>query len=234
MKIQMKKIINNIISFSKSFYGLIIYFAVNIIFEYIIVRMPNLNTITYSMLLISSELVLTFLLILIFKKRLKKDFIDFDKNYKKYLILGIKVWLIGIVVMAISNSIIYKFFTNSIAYNQEVNQMVMSKMPLFSVIGMIITGPFIEEIVFRLSFKEHLKNKVMFYVLTVLIFTGMHVLNGISSPLQLLFFIPYGSLALSFAYILDKTNNIFTTIIIHTMHNSIAVVLIAIASIMGV
>ena len=134
--------------------------------------------------------------------------------------------------MAISNNIIYKFMDP--AYNQQVNELVITKLPLYSLIGIIICGPFVEEIVFRLSFKEHIKNKYIFLILTTLIFAGVHVLNGITSPKELLFFIPYGALALAFAIILEKTDNIFTTVLIHTFHNSIAVIMLALATIIGV
>ena len=62
----------------------------------------------------------------------------------------------------------------------------------------------------------------------------IHVLNGITSPYELLFYIPYGALALAFSYILDKTNNIFTTTIIHTFHNTLAIVLLSLSAMMGV
>ena len=136
--------------------------------------------------------------------------------------------------MAISNYCITTFITNNIAYNQEVNQIVINRYPLYSVIAIVMIGPFIEEMVFRLSFKEHLKSKKLFFILSVLTFTSIHVLNGITSPFELLYFIPYGSLALSFTYIFYKTDNIFTTTIIHTFHNALAIILIVLASFLGV
>ena len=222
----MNKLFNNIITLGKSFYGLIIYFSVAYIFSYIINSIPDMNSNLYNIFLILEELTTLLLLVIVFRKRLKKDFIDFDKNYKKYLYLGFKVWLIGVIVMMISNNIIYYFATNSIANNQSINMSVMNKYPLYSLIAMVMAGPFIEEIVFRLSFKNVLKNKALYYILSVLIFTSLHVFNGITSPIELLYFIPYGALAVSFSYILDKTDNIYTTAIIHTCHNALSVVLI--------
>ena len=230
----MNKILNNIVNIGKSFFGLVIYFAVSIIFVYIIKSIPNLTPFTYSILLIISEIVTAGLLIIVYRKKLKKDFIDFDKNYKKYLSFGFKIWLIGIIVMIVSNTIIYNLITNNIAYNQELNIMAIQRYPLYSVIAIIMIGPFVEEIVYRLSFKEALKSKTLYYILTVFIFASMHVLNGITSPLELLYYIPYGALAIAFSYILDKTDNIFTTTIIHTFHNALSIVLIIIAGFLGV
>ncbi len=226
----MNNIINKSLEFLKSFIGLFIYFTVNILFALILRNTKDTNF--YYITLIASEITLLLILIIVYRKRLKKDFIDFDKNYKEYLSYGIKVWLIGLLVMAISNNIIYRFMDT--AYNQQVNELVISKLPLYSIIAIVMCGPFVEEMVFRLSFHEHIKNKHVFLIITSLIFAGIHVLNGITSPLELLYFIPYGSLALSFGIILYKTNNIFTTVILHTFHNSMAIFMLALAAILGV
>ena len=228
----MNKTLDKTIEFLKSFTGIIIYTLINIIFAFILNTISyNTNPSLYIMVLCLSEITLLIVLILIFRKRIKKDFIDFDKNYKKYLSYGFKIWLIGLLIMAISNNIIYKYIDT--AYNQQVNELVISKLPLYSIIAIVMCGPFVEELTFRLSFHEHIKNKYIFYVVTTLIFAGIHVFNGFTTPLQLLYFIPYGALSLAFAIILNKTNNIFTTVIIHTFHNSMAIVLLAIASIIG-
>ena len=226
----MNKLLNNIVILAKSFYGLIIYFSVSFIFNYIYKYLPQLDELYLNIYLISHEVITVGLLIFIFRKRLKRDFIDFDKNYKKYLSLGIKVWLVGIVAMLISNNIIYHLITNNIAYNQSANMLIINRFPLYSLISMIVVGPVVEEMVFRLGFKNGLKSRKLYYVLSVLIFTSLHALNGITSPLELLYFIPYGSLAIAFSYILDKTDNIFTTTVIHTMHNALTIVLISITS----
>ena len=227
----MNSLINKLTTLGKSFYGLIIYFSVSYIFNFVVQFLPKNDLFFNSLYLIGYDLITLIILIIVFRKRLKKDFIDFDNNYRKYLKLGFKVWLLGIIVMVVSNNIIYNYVTNSIASNQATNMAVINKYPFYSVISMIIIGPFVEEIVFRLSFKNALKNKKLYYLLSVLIFTSLHVFNGISSPLDLLFFIPYGSLAIAFSYILDKTDNIFTTTVIHTFHNALTIILISIISI---
>lgn len=226
----MNRLLDNITNLAKAFYGLIIYFAISFIVSYIIKTIPNPTTFSYNIILISREIITLILLIIIFRKRLKKDFIDFDKNYKSYLSFGYKIWIFGILIMILSNNLIYNFITSNAAANQSANVAIMNRLPLYSIVSIIMIGPFIEEIVFRLSFKNVLKNKKLYYILTVLIFTSLHVLNGINSPIELLFVIPYGTLAIALSYILDKTDNIFTTIIIHSIHNAFSVVLIILTS----
>ena len=226
----MNKILTNILEFIKSFTGLGIYLLLNISLAFILDSF-ELNKTIYVFTLCAFEIILLSILILVFHKKIKRDFIDFDKNYKKYLSYGIKVWLIGLLVMAISNNIIYRFI--DIAYNQQANETIIANLPLYSIIAIVVCGPFIEEITFRLSFKEHIKNKYVYLFISAFIFAAFHVLNGITSPIELLYFIPYGSLALAFSIILYKTDNIFTTVLIHTFHNSLAIVLLTLATILG-
>jgi len=226
----MNSFIEKITTLGKSFYGLIIYFSITYIFNFVLKALPINNKFQYNILLSVCEITTLLLLIIVFRKRLKKDFIDFDKNYKKYLKLGFTVWFFGLIVMTVSNNIIYHFITTSGPANQGAAVNIINNYPLYSVFSMILIGPFIEEIVFRLSFKNALKNKKVYYILSVLIFTSLHALNGMNTSLALIYFLPYGSLAFALSYILDKTDNIFTTVIIHSIHNAISFVLIAMTS----
>ena len=225
--------INKLVEFGKSFYGLVIYFAINILFSYIIHSINNIDYITYNILMILMEVTTLALLIYIYRKNLKKEFIDFDNNYKKYLSTGFKSWFVAIIVMGISNYYISNFIVKEIANNQAINQTVMTKMPLFAIIAMIITGPFIEELVFRYGFKRHIKNKYVYYFLATFVFTALHVFNGITSVNELLYFIPYGAMAASFAYTLNKTDNVFSSTVVHTIHNFISILLLIITMILG-
>ncbi len=224
----MNNFIKKSISIFKSFIPFFIYFFISIFFSILINDFQNRN-----LLLILSEIVTLLALYFYFRKDIKKDFIDFDNNYKKYLSLGIKVYLLGFILMVLSNYIINSFFIDTKANNQVVNELILFKYPLYSVIGMILFGPFIEELTFRLGFKKELNNKYLYYGLSILLFAGIHTINGISSYTELLFFIPYGCMATAFAYILDKTNNIFTTTVIHTLHNAFTITIIILQSMIG-
>lgn len=221
-----------IINFFKSFLGLLIFFSIQLLTSYIILKF-NLNN--FSLIYILMETIIAILLIFLYFDKIKNDFFDFDKNYKKYLKIAFKVYFIGLFVMLISNLIINKFIiVDNMAYNEEIDRLLLFKYPLFSVIAMIITGPFIEETSFRLGFKKYINNKYLYYILATFIFTSVHVFNGLSNPLELLYFIPYGSLSFAFTYILDKTDNIFSSTIIHLFHNTISILLILYVSLVGV
>ena len=226
---------NKVINLVKAFSNFIIYMVLQVGLSMLLGRLILSSDHTMkSAIYIGIEIVTLLVLCLINRKKLLKDFKDFDKNYKKYLAIGFKAWIIGFVVMCVSNLLINTFVLSNIASNEQVDRLIIDLFPLYSVISMIFIGPFIEELAFRLGFKQYIKNKALYYILSVTLFAGMHVLNSIENPLELLYFIPYGALAVSFSYTLDKTDNIFTTTVVHTLHNLFAIIVITIYLALGV
>ena len=222
---------NKIINFFKSFIGILLFYSIHIIVIYT-ASITNIHS--FNIVYFSIDTLLVTSLFLLYKKEIIHDFKDFDKNYKKYIKVAIKPYIIGILIMMISNIIINKFIINTMAYNEQLDRLVIFKYPLYSVIAMIITGPFIEEITFRLGFKKYINNKYLYYFLATFVFAFIHAYNGIKNPIELIYLIPYGSVSLAFTYILDKTNNIFTNIIIHLMHNTITIYLLVSIMLIGV
>ena len=53
----------------------------------------------------------------------------------------------------------------------------------------------------------------------------LHIISYITSPIDLVYLIPYSALGIAFALLYHKTNNIFSTITMHAMHNLLAVIL---------
>src|SRR5574344_1261989 len=136
------EILENIIEFIKSFYVLIIYFAIQIGASLLFSKqLQSGNYLVINVIVIGAEFLTLFLLILLNRKRLKNDFKNFDNNYKKYLTFGIKVWIIGLFAMVIANTVINLYFINSIASNEEIDRSVLNIYPLYSTIAMLFIGP---------------------------------------------------------------------------------------------
>jgi membrane protease YdiL (CAAX protease family) len=230
----MNKIKDLLIGLFKSLYGLFIYLGIQLLWEFLFYN-NNLanNHFKYSIYLISCELAMTIGLVLLNRKRLKKDFIDFNKNHQKYLQESFKIYLVCLLLMLISNGIINYFILNNIAANEAVDRNVLTNYPMYSIFGMIIFGPFVEELTFRCAFKDHLKNKYLYYIITIILFAGAHLLAGISNLTELIYFIPYGIMAFAFADIYYKTDNIFSSTIIHTFHNTFSIIVILIGIMFG-
>ena len=102
---------------------------------------------------------------------------------------------------------------------------MITTLPILMLINAGIIAPIIEELTFRKAFKNVFQNKWVFILSSGLIFGGLHVITSFSTPLELLYIIPYSSLGISFAYMYYKTNTIYTSISMHIIHNTVLTLL---------
>lgn len=222
-----------ILEFGKGLLGIFLFFAIQIGFQIVFYDIfVQKNFLVNNILLLIMEFVLMSILILMNRKKLKNDYADFNENHKKYLKYGFKLWFIGLIIMMISNGIIAGM-TKGLASNEEANRQLMLQYPIYMVISTMMLAPFIEELTFRGNFKDSFKNKKVFILFTAFVFASVHVLNGITSPLELLYYIPYGALSIAFGKIYMETDNIYTTMVIHSVHNSLSIILLVIAYLAG-
>lgn len=222
-----------ILEFGKGLLGIFLFFAIQIGFQIVFYDiLVQKNFLVNNILLLIMEFVLMSILILMNRKKLKNDYADFNENHKKYLKYGFKLWFIGLIIMMISNGIIAGM-TKGLASNEEANRQLMLQYPIYMVISTMMLAPFIEELTFRGNFKDAFKNKKVFILFTAFVFASVHVLNGITSPLELLYYIPYGALSIAFGKIYMETDNIYTTMVIHSVHNSLSIILLVIAYLAG-
>ena len=133
--------------------------------------------------------------------------------------------------MVFSNIIISSFI--GIAENEELNRNMLSRLPIYSVIAMVIVAPIIEESMTKIILKDYIKNKIVYSIITGLIFGSLHLLN-ITNIIEVLYIIPYGALGAALSYIYSESNNIWTNITFHAIHNFIAISLLFVSYILGV
>ena len=157
----------------------------------------------------------TIIFIIISFKELKKDFKSFSfKIFKKALLY----WIVGLILMVISSTII-NLIGIPIPANEAANDNNLLDNPIIQILMGVIFFPIIEEIVFRLSVKDLSSNKHVYAISTGLFFALMHVPEALSSPIMLLHLIPYASCGIAFGYSYKNTNNIMSTITTHSLHN---------------
>ena len=207
---------------------LIFYFSVYL--QYIPIKIFNIdikhmsNT-TAVVLSTFSSLVLFIIFFIMYRKDLKKDFKDFYKNKEDYMDIGIRCWIIGLLIMFISNYILNIVLKAGGANNEKAVQTMIKSLPLLMLIDAGIIAPFTEEIVFRKTLKDIFKNKWLFIIFSFILFGGAHVISSSKTIIDYLFIIPYGSLGAAFAYAYYKTDNIFTSISLHMIHNTILILI---------
>lgn len=176
------------------------------------------------------NLLFLILIIFVYFKTLKKDFKSFFKDFFNNIEISIKYWLIGFTVMIISNLIIVVITNGAIAGNEEQVRDLIDISPLYMLFSVSIYAPLTEELLFRKGFRDIIKNKWLYIIVSGCVFGGLHVIGNIGSPVDLLYLIPYCSLGIAFAYTYYKTNNIFSTICMHSIHNTMAIILYLIGS----
>ena len=169
------------------------------------------------------EVLTLAVILLLFNKRIKENYIDLKKNHKKYFSKYFKFYLIGLAIMYISNAILIFVFNGGLAGNEETIRSILLVHPIYVYISAVLIAPSVEELVFRGAIKNIIPNSILYILCSGLIFGGMHLVGNVTSIIDLLYIIPYSSLGIAFAYIYSKTDNIFVTMMIHTMHNGILI-----------
>jgi len=217
----MKKILKNILIF-------ISYFIFDITIKAIISLLGiNYMSFNYDQKMLTTFIISIFYLLIIlflYRKELFIDLKDFKNNYKKYISKYIIIYLIGVLLMIIGNTIISKITNQSLSGNEIEIRERITNYPLIMIFSTIIYAPIIEEIIFRKSIKNIFKNKYLFIIISGLIFGILHITN-FKDLNEILYSIPYIIIGLDFAYIYYKTNNIFTTITFHFCHNLILLII---------
>lgn len=172
-----------------------------------------------------SNSVLLIILIIMYFKTLKEDIKKIKGNFYNMIDTGIKYWLIGLIVMMVSNIIIGLFMPEAQATNEQGVQELIKASSILSIITVGILAPIIEELTFRKAFRDIFKNRWAFILSSGLIFGALHVVLSLSSPWDLFYIIPYSSLGIAFGYMYDKTDNIYTSIMMHMFHNTALTIL---------
>ena len=194
----------NIINFIKSFRNILLYL--------LLLGVLSLYIKNNRLLII---FITTIILVLSNKELFNK------KDIKKYLILIIKYWIIGASLMFISTYIINNL-TGTMAINEIMNRKQLHNSLISSLIIITLLNPICEEIIFRGSFKKSINNKYLYCIFTSLLFGLFHVIfNG-----DIIYIVPYALMGYCLAKVYYETDNIYTSILMHTWHNLIMIILI--------
>lgn len=216
------------INIKKLIKGLIIicsYFLLTLIFQIPFIFLYNLKIINEELIYILVYLSLAITYILYNRKDLIKDLSDFKKNYKSILKTTFNYWLKGLFIMIISTIIINIINIPINTTNQEANISMLKTMPIAEILIAVLFAPIIEELVFRKGLKDFTTNKHIYAFTTGIIFAGIHLtssIHSINDLIMLIHIIPYSAVGIAFGYAYQKTNNIYGTITLHSIHNAIA------------
>lgn len=197
-----------------------------LIFRIDINKFSDLDTVIYSL---SCSLLFLSIIMLCYRKTLVKDFKTYFKNFGKNFENSFKYYLVGVGVMIFSNLIITLLFQGDLSTNETTVRSYINASPLLMAIDISFYAPLAEELLFRKSVRDVVKNKWLYIFISGFIFGGMHVI-GTEGLIGLLYLIPYCSLGFTFAYIYAKTDNIYSSIMLHFMHNTLTLILLLVGA----
>ncbi len=150
---------------------------------------------------------------------------DFKMNFSKDMKIALKNWGLGFVGMIVTNAILISLL-GGIAPNEEANREMMGMFFVYSAIYTCILAPVAEELLFRLNFADCFKDKRTYVIITALLFGGLHVITNIEVWTDVLYIIPYSVLGYAFSKTYAETENVYSSIAVHMLHNILAIVLI--------
>ena len=214
----------------KCIFLFILFFTISaipvLIFRIDISKFNDLDKLIYSL---SCSLLFLSIIMLCYRKTLVKDFKPYFKNFGKNFENSFKYYLVGVGVMIFSNLIITLLFQGDLSTNETMVRSYINASPLLMAIDISFYAPLAEELLFRKSIRDVVKNKWLYIFISGFIFGGMHVI-GTEGLIGLLYLIPYCSLGFTFAYIYAKTDNIYSSIMLHFMHNTISLILLLVGA----
>lgn len=193
--------------------NIFIYFIFAIVF-----LMTNKTDISYLI----SYIIATLVLIILNYKYLSIDFKNIKKDYKKVLINVILFTILFTILVNVSNYLLYNL-SGSIADREMTNETLVLSSPLLMFITIGIISPIFEELTLRYPYRNININKYVKLLIMTICFVILH-LTTINNIYDILYIIPYLLLNLEFGYSYFKSNNIYGSILIHILNNSIVII----------
>lgn len=181
--------------------------------------------------------ILTIVAIVVLQKeRIMEEWLSFFHERKKSKITKL-LWVIPYYLISAFLHGLCSYVIHVLTQIESMNQSGLDALQYSdniwisttATILIVVTGPIIEEMIFRFGVYRPLrnKNKILAYIVSSLLFGLIHVLgpviDGYTS--QLLLIIPYGISGFFYAKYYEKCDNIFYPILLHSISNIIASIL---------
>ena len=133
--------------------------------------------------------------------------------------------MLALILMTLTDTIIIAITGKELSNNEQAVRSIADTLPIYSALSVCICAPIVEELIYRKTIKNIFINKTLAIIASGLIFGIAHVIGTYQSLQDLLYIIPYGSFGAVFMYIFIDSKNIWSTITIHFMHNTILLLL---------
>lgn len=205
--------------------GTLILFFCSSLFGYIPITLlgisiDHITPIVNTYITCFSDVCVALILIFMYYDDLKKGFYKAKENFNAFFDFNLKIWIVGFIGMMASNLLINVFAPSAVAGNENAVQGMIDISPFIMLFTAGIIAPIVEELTFRKSLQDIIKNKTVFIIVSGIVFGLLHVVFAYESMIDFLYVIPYSCLGISFAVMVSKTDNICSSIFMHFLHNS--------------
>jgi membrane protease YdiL (CAAX protease family) len=216
----------------KTFLIFLIYFFFSYFFSSIIESF-GLNKILLSFI---SDLIFLIFIIFWYKRDIIEDFKDLKKDYKLRRIFKIVIfWVVLIFVLNILMGLLTEMFIPNLSTDQNTSilyKIAQISLP-YALFKAMIFGVVAEELLFRESISDVIKNNVMFVIVSSLLYTLMNFLySDLTIEYVWIYILMYllPSFLFSLAYVYNK-NNILMLMLIKFVYNLFPITILIIESI---
>ncbi len=193
---------------------------------------PYLLTVIFNAINIEGNLALSIrlifnfvllgIIIYMFRTKLKLELAIFRENWKKNMISGFLILIISFILFNIANIIIYQIYPLFENENYTTLSKIFETTPILLFMSTIFFYPIVEELVFKSTFKDVIKNKWIFIIITGVLNVFFQIaLSSYTDSLLFLYLMPNFILSMGFSYMYYKTNNVVTPIIYRMIYNLI-------------
>lgn len=184
----------------------------------------NMSVQTKALLNLFSTFMVCLCCFLLYFRTIKEQLKSLIKMKNKKMVIifdtAFRYWLIGLIIMLISNFIIGKLGVGT-PNNDNAVRSLLEASPIIAGLTVIFIAPFSEEVIFRLAFRDIIPKNLLYILISGIIFGGLHVIGSINTGYELLYLIPYCSLGIAFSKMYQESNNVFVSYVIHVLHNAL-------------
>lgn len=197
-----------------------------------LVFIPLIYKLTHHSMLsqVSYELIIVGVVIWAFKDRYKRDFKYLKNNFKAYAGSAFKYWGIMLLCMVVVGLIQMALGANS----QSANQASLETLPILYLIpSALIFAPIVEEAIFRGSLRRFIKNDFVFIIVSGILFGLLHTFLSEDGIYHIIVqSLNYAAMGSVMAYAYTKSNNIYSSMMIHFLQNTLGIIVIIVSMFM--
>jgi len=163
-----------------------------------------------------------FILLYLYRKVLLNDIKLFKKHYEQYITFSLAGAVLIIALNFLGNFI--NVWIEGAAPNQDAAVEAFWRSPILMAAYITIVVPISEELMFRRAIRGMTKSKLVYYSLSALLFGLAHIIINFEFPYSFAFIFTYALPGLGFAFIYDKSKNIYCPIFTHLIINVMSVI----------